>query len=149
MAKRGRPPKVKTEESLVDVVDEESIDVVNEPTKEPVDESAGKDPAFDLAALGMRQVDGVAYESVLVDRPGFGPVREMKSLPVKRPELQCDLTVKEAKALVENCGEQVWAFNEGNDHWQCIAVDGATKRRFMVTNDVYAQLQPETKETDG
>lgn len=99
---------------------------------------------FDIKTLGTRQVETEKFQQFKVPKEGFAEdALVVKSVKVMVDELQCDLTVKEAKALERACGEQAWSFNEGNDRWQCVATDGVSKkRRFMVTPEVYAELRP-------
>ena len=100
---------------------------------------------FDIQTLGLRQKPVQESHPVKVKKPGFGgEVTEWKERTVMLDELQCDLTLKEAKSLEKNCGEQSWTLNPRGNHWLCVAThEDSAKRRFMVTPEVYALLRPE------
>lgn len=104
---------------------------------------AGK--KFDVKTLGMRQAPVIESHQVMIKKPGFaGEIPVWKDRTVLQDSLQCDLTIREAKSLEKNCGEQFWFLNHRGNYWLCTVIhEGSEKRRFMVTPAVYAELRPE------
>lgn len=113
--------------------------------KQPVAEPK-KPRGFDIKALGMRQVPKEKMLKYMVKREGFaGEVPEWKPTVVMVSELQSDLNIKEAKALKRVCGEQEWFWWAEKDRYYCVTEHEGTRRRFMITKEIHAELEPEAK----